>query len=186
MAAMSLKYVAARAYLRAGKVIAYPTEGVWGIGCDPFNRRAVERLLAIKQRPVDKGLILVAASIEQVEPFLRGLSAQQRQTLESSWPGPVTWLVPDNGYAPDWIRGDHNAVALRISQHPTVTAICNSVGGPIVSTSANRSGRPVARHPWQVRERLPEIDFIVHGSLGGAGKPSQIRDLVSGEVIRGA
>lgn len=183
---MPLKFGAACSYLQAGKVIAYPTEGVWGVGCDPYNRKAVMRLLAMKRRPVSKGLILVAASIEQFDPFLQGLTPDQRKTLEDSWPGPYTWLVPDNGTAPAWIRGDHSAVALRVSDHPTVKAICERFGGPIVSTSANRSGRAVARFPWQIGKQLPAVDYLVHGQLGGSGKPSQIRDLITGESIRSA
>lgn len=184
MTAVPLRYDLARAHLRAGGVIAYPTEGVWGIGCDPFDRAAVERLLTIKGRVPDKGLILVASSLQQVEPFLRGLTRDQRQQLAASWPGPITWLVPDNGYAPSWIRGRHASVALRVSDHPVVKTLCAHFGGPLVSTSANRSGRPVARYPWQVRRQLPELDYILQGALGGRGRPSRIRELNSGNTVR--
>lgn len=186
MSAMPLKYEAARAYLEAGKVIAYPTEGVWGIGCNPFDRRAVQRLLKIKGRVPDKGLILVAGSLAEVEPLLAGLPPGLYAKLQQSWPGPVTWLVPDNGVAPAWIRGKHDAVALRVSDHPVIREICQRFGGPIVSTSANRAGQPVARHPWQIRRQLPEVDLVVHGELGGRGRPSQIRDLVTDQLIRAA
>lgn len=170
--------------LRAGQVIAYPTEGVWGLGCDPHDPVAVERLLAIKRRPVAKGLILVAADIAQFEPYLTGLEANLRARLHASWPGPFTWLVPDNGYAPAWIRGHHSAVALRVSAHPLVAALCRAFGGPLVSTSANRSGRATPRHRWQVLRQLPELDYCLPGALGGAGQPSEIRDLLSNRVIR--
>ena len=169
-----------------GRVIAYPTEGVWGIGCDPFNEDAVRQLLRIKGRRPEKGLILVAASIQQFAPLLAGLSPGQLEQLETSWPGPITWIVPDNGRVPVWIRGQHSAVALRVSAHPLVAELCKRFGGPIVSTSANRAGRPVARYPWQIRRQLPMLDYVLHGPLGGTGKPSEIRDLQSGKILRGA
>ena len=185
MPRLPIKLNEAVTQLRRGGVIAYPTEGVWGIGCDPFDERAVNRLLAIKRRPVDKGLILVAGNIAQLTPFLRGLEADQLARLEGSWPGPFTWLVPDNGTAPAWIRGDHDAVALRVSNHPQVVELCRAFGGPIVSTSANRAGHPVAQFGWQLTRQLPQIDYILRGPLGGSGKPSTIRDLRSGEILRG-
>ena len=186
MAVMPLKLEAACSQLHRGGVIAYPTEGVWGIGCDPFNRHAVERLLAIKGRSLHKGLILVAASIDQFSPFLVGLDSGQRATLGASWPGPNTWLVPDNGTAPAWIRGAHDSVALRVTDHPLVAELCRCFGGPIVSTSANPAGRPVARYAWQIRRQLPQLDYLLHGALGRARGPSQIRDLVTGAIVRGA
>lgn len=186
MTAIPLKFEAATRQLLDGGVIAYPTEGVWGIGCDPFNREAVFKLLALKRRRWQKGLILVAASLEQVEPFLEGLSAGQREQLQATWPGPVTWLVPDNGVAPWWVRGQHSKLALRVSDHAVVAELCRHFGGPIVSTSANLSGRPVARNPWQVMRQMPELDYILPGALGGEGRPTRICDLTTGEVIREA
>lgn len=180
-----MKLHAACQRLFAGGVIAYPTEGVWGIGCDPFNERAVAELLAIKGRTPEKGLILVAASIAQFAPFLEGLTPAQMAQLDASWPGPHTWLVPDNGTAPAWIRGSHASVALRVSDHPLVAELCRCFGGPIVSTSANPSGLPAAKYPWQILRQMPTLDYIVHGALGGAGKPSRIRDLLSGDIVRG-
>ncbi len=184
MAVMPLKLQAACSQLQQGGIVAYPTEGVWGLGCDPFDREAVHRLLALKQRPVHKGLILVAASVDQFAPFLAGLSAGQRATLTADWPGPVTWLVPDNGVAPAWIRGHHDSVALRVSDHPLVVALCRCFDGPLVSTSANVSGRPAARYAWQVRRQMPQVDYVLHGALGGAQGPSPIYDLISGARLR--
>ena len=123
--------------LHTGGVIAYPTEAVWGLGADPFNSAAVDRLLALKQRSIDKGLIIVAANIEQLESYLLTLSSQQREQLETSWPGPITWLVPNNNMFPPWICGRYTKVALRVSRHPVVQSLCLAFGGPIVSTSAN-------------------------------------------------
>lgn len=184
MTALPLKYEAASRQLSGGGVIAYPTEGVWGIGCDPLNRKAVMKLLALKRRPWQKGLILIAASQQQIEPYLTGLNANQRRELAATWPGPVTWLVPDNGCAPWWVRGEHSKVALRVSDHPVVASLCHRFGGPIVSTSANVSGRPTARYRWQVLRQLPALDYILPGELGGEGRPTRICDLTTGAVIR--
>ncbi|MFT5579391.1 MAG: L-threonylcarbamoyladenylate synthase [Paraglaciecola psychrophila] len=171
--------------MREGAVIAYPTEAVWGLGCDPHNRTAIARLLQIKGRSADKGLIQVAASIEQFQPALNGLDEHLLARLDNSWPGPVTWLVPDNGSAEQLVRGHFSAVALRVSAHPLVAALCDAFGGPIVSTSANFSGDQAPRWPWQVRRQLgPQLDFLVGGSVGASRKPSQIRDLISGAIIR--
>jgi L-threonylcarbamoyladenylate synthase len=171
--------------LRDGAVIAYPTEAVWGLGCDPHNREAIARLLRIKGRSADKGLIQVAASIEQIQPALRDLEEPMLRHLRGTWPGPVTWLVPDNGTAQALVRGQFSTVALRVSAHPLVAALCSAFGGPIVSTSANFSGDPAPRWPWQVRRQLgPDLDFVLGGAVGANSKPSEIRDLVSGTIIR--
>ena len=100
---------AAEVLLRGG-VIAYPTEAVWGLGCDPFNETAVEHLLQIKRRPMHKGLILVAANLQQIEPLLRNLNSADRARVTSSWPGPVTWILPDpTNLIPHWVKGNHNS-----------------------------------------------------------------------------
>ncbi len=175
----------AASILHDGGVVAYPTEAVWGLGCDPDNAEAVAQILRMKERDPNKGLILVAASIEQFDDYLQGLPAQYMARLVDSWPGPVTWLVPDNGTAPDWIKGRFPSVALRVSAHTLVQDLCNAVGGPIVSTSANRSGRPALTRHWQVRRAFADaVDYCLHGPLGGADKPSEIRDLVTGQIVR--
>ena len=135
---------AAVAALRDGGVIAYPTEGVWGLGCDPDNDAAVAQLLRLKQRDPAKGLILIAASIEQFAPWLEGLPPELHAPLVASWPGPNTWLVPDNGRTHALVRGAHECVALRVSDHQGVIALCQAFGGPIVSTSANKALSSVA------------------------------------------
>lgn len=173
------------AALRAGGVIAYPTEAVWGLGCDPDDEQALARLLRLKARDPAKGVILVAASIDQAAPWLEGVSEEQRATLAASWPGPATWLVPDNGRAHPLVRGHHDRVALRVSDHPLVVALCEAFGGPVVSTSANRAGEPPAMSAQQVRAVFgDELDAVLDGPLGGLARPSTIRDLVTGRVLR--
>jgi L-threonylcarbamoyladenylate synthase len=167
-----------------GGVIAYPTEAVWGLGCDPWDGEAVERLLALKSRPVHKGLILVAAAIEQFDFLLEDLPEIWVARLAGSWPGPNTWLVPHQNRLPEWISGQHNSVALRVSDHPLVCALCRMTG-PLVSTSANPAGRPSARSRLRVEQYFPrQLDMVLGGSLGGRRNPSLIRDLISGDVVR--
>lgn len=168
----------------AGGVVAYPTEGVWGLGCLPGNRRAVERILQLKQRAPEKGLILVAAHIDQLAFVLQPLTAEQRRCLAHSWPGPVTWLVPHAGRVPPWVSGRFATAALRVSAHPTVRALCRLVGGPIVSTSANPQGKLPARFGFQVRRYFGTELVMAPGQVDRSGKASQIRDLQSGAILR--
>lgn len=171
--------------LRAGGVIAYPTEAVFGLGCDPLNEAAVSRVLAIKGRPVTKGLILIAADFADLEPFLEPLNADQQARLNATWPGPVTWLLPARPTTPRWLRGRHDTLAVRVTAHPLAAALCAAWGGALVSTSANLSGRPPARSALAARLRLGRlVDRVVPGAVGGAARPSEIRDLHSGRVVR--
>ncbi|MDH5182379.1 MAG: L-threonylcarbamoyladenylate synthase [Gammaproteobacteria bacterium] len=171
--------------MKTGGIIAYPTEAVYGLGCDPLNADAVHRLLAMKQRPIDKGLILVAANLQQLKPYIQSLTEEQLQCVQQSWPGPTTWIVPARLNVPVWIRGHHTSLAVRVSAHPVVQALCKTFGGPIISTSANRSGMPPARSALQVRRGfIVPVDYTLHAPLGGADKPTEIRDLRSGKVVR--
>lgn len=177
----------AASIMRAGGVVAYPTEAVWGLGCDPSNAQAVHRLLALKSRSPDKGLILLAADMEQIEPLLSGLDDLQRQRLSLTWPGPTTWLVPHNHRVPSWVSGCFPSVAVRVTDHPIAAGLSRAFGGPIVSTSANPQGRSPARSPLRLRQYFADaLDDIVPGPLGGRRQPSEIRDLLSGNIVRGA
>jgi L-threonylcarbamoyladenylate synthase len=174
------------AALRFGGVIAYPTEAVWGLGCDPHNPEAVDYLLSLKQQPVAKGLILVAADMAQVQDYLQDLTPAQCATVSASWPGPNTWLIPDpQGRVPAWVRGRFDSVAIRVSAHPMVAALCRAFGGPLISTSANPQGKTPARQGWQVKRYFgDQLDAIAPGQIGAAARPSQIRDLLTGAVVR--
>ncbi len=170
--------------VKAGAVIAYPTEAVWGLGCNPWDEEAVYRLLAIKARPVEKGLILVADNIRQFDFLFEDFPEAWIDRMASTWPGPNTWLVPHQGLLPEWITGKHNSVAVRVSDHPLVRELCSLVG-PIVSTSANPAGRPPAMTRLRIEQYFRgEVDVVLTGALGGRKSPSVIRDLVTGEVIR--
>ena len=175
----------AASVMRRGGVIAYPTEAVWGLGCDPFNRDAVMRVLQLKKRDPGKGLILIAGSELQVMKLLTSVPSNTRQLISESWPGPVSWLLPAEGLVPNWITGDHQSVAVRVSAHPLVVALCQKFDGPIVSTSANPSGRAPARDSLSVRRYFGRsLDFVLPGQTGGSKNPSTIRDALTGTVIR--
>ena len=175
-----------RRVIHSGGVIAYPTEAVWGLGCHPLDAEAVQRLLWLKRRPMEKGLILVAAEIQQFDFLLWDLPQAQFAKLQLSWPGPNTWLVPHQGRLPHWITGNHATVALRVSAHPLVRQLCSACG-PLVSTSANPAGRPAARTRLRVEQYFHgQLDAIVGGSLGPQRNPSIIRDLQTDTVIRPA
>ena len=176
----------AAAVVNNGGIIAYPTEAVWGLGCDPWNWQAVDRVLALKQRPVAKGVILVGATQAQFAPLLDPLSPEQRAMLDASWPGPNTWLIPDpTRWVPDWIRGQFDTVAVRVSAHPVVAALCQAVGHPIVSTSANLAGQVPLLTAEAVQEQFGTVlDAIVQGATGGQKTPSRIQDLRSGKLVR--
>ena len=167
----------------AGRVIGTPTEGVYGLSCDPWNEAAVHALLKMKQRDVAKGLIILAGDLYQLTSLVRHLSRQDQDTLASSWPGPVTWLIPAPADAPEWITGGQPTLALRVTDHPEVAALTRMAGKAIVSTSANPAGEPAARDADTVRHYFPDL-AILEGSLGGLQGPTEIRQLADGRVIR--
>lgn len=170
--------------LQQGGVIAYPTEAVYGLGCDPDNDQAVEKLLAIKQRSRDKGLILIAADFQQLRPYLAEINNSLKAKILATWPGPVTWLWPASPAVSSLLRGKHDTIAVRVTAHPLAAALCREFAGPLVSTSANLSGKPPTRTAEEVRNQLGELDYVLEGEVGGRTKPSEIRDALSGEVLR--
>jgi len=169
--------------LLGGGVIAYPTEGVFGLGCLPDDTDAVERLLWIKQRSPNKGLILIAARPQQlddwIDPAVRGALPEPDPRQ------PITWIVPPAARVPAIVTGDNPGLAVRITSNPTAAAICDAVDMPIVSTSANIAGRPVARNTFILRRNFGRlVDFVVPGECGPASGPSEIRELETGRVLR--
>ena len=172
-------------HLVAGGVIAYPTEAVFGLGCDPNNAMAVKRLLTLKQRPWQKGLILIAADYTQLVPFLEPLTPAIKQRVFASWPGAVTWLLPAKPEVPHWLCGQSNQLAVRVTAHPQTVALCQFWGGALVSTSANLSNRPTTKTALKVRKIFGHtLDYIVPGSTGKHQRPSEIRDALTNIVLR--
>jgi len=173
--------------LEQGLVIAYPTEAVFGVGCDPDNQDAIALLLQIKQRPKSKGLILIAAEFAQLTPYIdvANISAEQKQRMLASWPGPVTWVVPASARCSSWLTGQFSTIAVRVSDHPLVQQLCLAYGKPITSTSANLSGLEPGRTAAEVADQLAsQLAVIVDAAVGGRLQPSEIRDLISGEIVR--
>jgi L-threonylcarbamoyladenylate synthase len=171
--------------VQSGGVIAYPTEAVYGLGCDPLEHAAVGRILAIKERDAAKGLILIAAEFRQLLPYLAPLTPAVKKKVEASWPGPVTWVLPAAEHVPFWLSGGRETLAVRVTAHPLARTLCEACDMALVSTSANHGGHPPARSDLQVRARFgEEVDYIVPGSVGPHTRPTEIRDGITDRVLR--
>ncbi|MEP6938833.1 MAG: Sua5/YciO/YrdC/YwlC family protein [Rudaea sp.] len=173
--------------LRDGGVVAYPTEAVYGLGCDPANRAAFDRLFALKRRPSTQGALLIAAGLAQAEPYI-DLAAVPHAALaraQATWPGAHTWVFPRSTKCPAWIAGGHAGVAIRVTAHPLAARLCAAFGGALVSTSANLHGAAPARDGAAVRAMFGnELAFILNGATGGLERPTPISDAMTGEVLR--
>jgi L-threonylcarbamoyladenylate synthase len=175
----------ALAALRRGGVVAYPTEGVFGLGCDPRNRQALARLLALKGRSASVGLILIAAEFSQLAPLLAPLAPALEARAAATWPGPVTWVWPAAAGVDPTLSGGRDTLAVRVTAHPTAAALCHAFGGALVSTSANRHGAAPARNAAEVtREFGGELDAVVDAPCGDLAGPTELRDAVTGAVLR--
>lgn len=170
-----------------GGIIAYPTEAVFGLGCDPDNDGAVRKLLSLKQRSVDKGLILLAANYSQLLPYLNddAISQDKRFSVLSRWPNALTQVLPANNNISPLLCGVFDSIAVRITDHPDVVALCKLTNKAIVSTSANLSGQSPATNWQQVEHQLGDkVDFIIKTETLGFLKPTSIINGLTGEVIR--
>lgn len=170
--------------LHDGGIIAYPTEAIYGLGCDPWNIKAVQQLLNIKQRPWQKGLILIAADFNQLQDFIAPVSAEILKQLEASWPGATTWLLPAATGTPFYLTGEHNTIAVRVTAHKQTAELCRQFGGAIISTSANVTGLHPTKTSHHVRWKLPELDYILTGICSGDKYTSMIKDAQTGKTIR--
>ena len=174
----------ASACIDAGNVVACPAEAVWGLSCDPWNLSAVAFLCEMKQRALSKGVIVASGDAAHFAPLLDALDEAERDRVLSSWPGPVTWLVPNRGYFPSWVTGESNEVAIRVTSAPALFSLCRELDGPVVTTSANWAGAQPARHLFQVRRYFGARMTVVPGEVNLAGKPSTIKRIKTGEVLR--
>ena len=171
--------------VQRGGVIAYPTEAVYGLGCDPAQLAAVQRVLTLKQRPAHKGLILIAADFDQLAPYLLPLDSVTHTRVMATWPGAVTWILPAQPHVSPLIRGEHDTLAVRVSAHPTCRALCLRLGHPLISTSANLSTLPPARDAQAVAAQFGTLlDGIVDAPVGGQAQPTEIRQGLTGEIVR--
>lgn len=177
----------AAAVIRAGGVVAYPTESCFGLGCDPRNVRAIRRILRLKHRSSTRGLILIADRFAPLRPFLSSdaLPPDRWVYIFASWPGENTWLLPARN-ASRWLRGAHATLAVRVTAHREAARLCRLARMPLVSTSANRTGRRALRSAQSVvREFGDGVDYVVPGRVGNARAPSIIRQGATGQVVRG-
>lgn len=174
--------------LEQGGVIFYPTEAVYGLGCDPDNQQAVEQLLAMKQRPVEKGLILIADNYGQLLKYVDDakIPMDKRTDIFSSWPGAITWVMPAAKTTPKWLTGQFDTIAVRVTNHPTVKHLCQKFDKPLVSTSANLSGQDTVTSIAMAKtEFADKVAFYLDEPLGGNTQPSTIKDVMTGKVFRG-
>ncbi len=177
----------AAAIVRAGGVVAYPTEGCYGLGCDPRRHAAVRRILRIKRRSWRQGLILIAAGFRQLKPFIDLSEQELIARARDTWPGPVTWLLPAAPRVSPWLRGEHSTIAVRITAHPVAATLCRCAGTALVSTSANRHGHLPARSAASVQRDLgAEVDRVITGRLGSLAGPTEIRDARRDRTVRTA
>jgi len=177
----------AASIIAQGGIVAYPTESCYGLGCDPRCNAAIRRLLRLKRRPRDLGLIVIAAHIDALAGYFVPLEASRMQRVEATWPGPVTWLLPAHPATSSWVTGGHDTVALRVTDHPGAAALCRHTRRALISTSANRHGRAPARSVAAVSRQFgTEIDYVLDGRLGRLKRPTQIRDARTDTVVRAA
>jgi len=169
---------------RAGGVIAYPTEAVFGLGCIPIYEHSVRRIIRLKRRSIRKGLILVASETEQLEEFVDFSKIKNLKTVFDSWPGPITWLIPSRQTTPFWLTGEHKTLAVRVSSHNLIKSLCADLG-PIVSTSANPNNARPARSSQRVRSYFHQkIDYVIPAKIVNNKNPTEIRDAQTGNILR--
>lgn len=178
---MFLKHAAE--VLFTGGVIAYPTEGVYGLGCLPDDEAAVERVLRLKHRAASKGLILIAAQAAQLDGWTDLPAGRPLPRPDPAHP--ITWIVPPGRFVHSLLRGANAGIAVRLTTNPVARSLCNAVDSPLVSTSANLSGKTPARNRYVLRRQfMQRVDYIVPGDCGPVEGPSEIRDFLTGKVLR--
>jgi L-threonylcarbamoyladenylate synthase len=175
---------ALRRHLRGGGVIAYATESCYGLGCDPRRLPAVARILRLKGRPRDKGLILIADAFSRLAPFLAPVPDVLRARFSDYWPGPYTLLLPAGRRCPRWLTGRHAKLAVRVTAHPEAARLCGDLAMALVSTSANRAGRRPLRTARACRRQFGGAIWVLPGRVGARRRPSTLLDPATGAVLR--
>jgi L-threonylcarbamoyladenylate synthase len=173
-----------RVFLKRGGVIAYPTESCYGIGCDPANRRAVQRILKLKRRPQRKGLILVGSDVSQFRRYLAPIADDLRARLHEWWPGPTTLLLPAARHCPRWLTGRHDTLAVRVTAHQETARLCSALNMALVSTSANRAGCHPIKDATTCDRFFGKQLLTLHGRIGQHKRPSCIIEPLSGKILR--
>lgn len=162
--------------IKAGGVILYPTDTVWGLGCDASESEAIQKIFDIKKRRQDKSLVLLAADLDMVTRYVREVPEMAIQLIEVN-DAPMTIIYPESMYIAPEAVGSDGSVGIRIPLNADCVDLCRKVGRPIVSTSANFSGEPAPKSFADIPDEIKEaVDYIVDPALekGSTGKSSQV------------
>ena len=170
--------------LRAGGLVAFPTETVYGLGADASNAGAVARLYATKRRPADHPVIVHFGSGESAFAWAREIPRAARQLAERFWPGPLTLILKRSALAKDFITGGQDTVGLRIPSNPVARGLLEMFQGGIAAPSANRFGLVSPTTAAHVREDLgDDVDLVLEGGPSEVGIESTIVDLSTGSAL---
>ncbi|QJC28210.1 Sua5/YciO/YrdC/YwlC family protein [Enterobacteriaceae endosymbiont of Plateumaris braccata] len=171
--------------LKLGKIIAYPTESSFGLGCDPDNKNAVYKLLSIKKRNINKGFILIASSYKQILSYIDETKLSLKQiNMILSCQKFITWTIPISLNTPYWLTGNFNSIAIRITNYYPINQLCHFYGKPIISTSANITGCKPCLYSHEINSHFKKKILILNGFVGRYKKPSEIRDSITNTIIR--
>ncbi|MDJ0880022.1 MAG: L-threonylcarbamoyladenylate synthase [Gammaproteobacteria bacterium] len=172
--------------INQGAIIAYPTDTIWGFGCHPRIEKAVTRIKSLKRRPRDKGLILLASSIELFKTYINPDDYYRHlSTLKMPRPRPLTWIVRAHPDCPSWLKARRGTLAIRITDLSHIRILCQGMQAPLVSTSANLSGQPTARNQFNIHKQFQhDVDFVIEGYRVPGRQASEIRELDSGKILR--
>jgi L-threonylcarbamoyladenylate synthase len=167
--------------IKNGGNAIYPTEGIYGIGCDPFNKSSVENIFDIKGRDLTKNFIILASNIKYLKRIIDNNLFKNKALIDGSF---TTWVVPTNKDCPLWLSAN-KSIAIRITNHPVVDELCENIGGPVISTSANCSNQKYTDNITAIENIFDgKIDCIVKGQLGNEKKSSMIKDILTNKILR--
>jgi len=171
-------------YLKNGGILAYPTESCFGLGCDPKNKRAIEKILLLKKRARSKGFILIGSKLNHFDIYTKNITETQKKDLMTKWPGPHTWTVPASDYCPSWLKGKTGNIAIRLPKVNSTLNLLNSINFPITSTSANLSHKQSIKTSRGCKNLFKKNVRVIEGNVGNEKKPTTIQDFLSKKIIR--
>lgn len=172
--------------LKQNQVVAYPTEAVFGLGCNPNSEQAVRKLLVLKSRPESKGLILIAPEWRFLQPYIdeNRLSSAELQRFNQVSEKAITWIMPARNDVPSYLKGQFDSIAVRLCTIPAVVELCNATGFALTSTSANLTGSPPCRTAKEVTAQFGDDFPVLDMPTGGKSNPSEIRDIFTQQILR--
>ena len=170
-------------FIRRGGIIAYPTESCFGLGCDPKNKKAINKIIKLKKRSLNKNFILIGSSLKHFDYFTNSFNDVTKENLFSKWPGPHTWIIKANNRCPNWLKSN-SKIALRIPSFSNCQALINSIDMAITSSSLNLSGKIPLKNYRDVCRFLPNQVKLIKGRIGKNRNPSVIQDFKTKNIIR--